>query len=61
MKRLHVYILSAVLGTVMVSTSCSDQLDQVNPNAQTESTFWKTQSDFDKALVACYSPTQGGH
>ena len=60
MKRLHVYILSAVLGTVMVSTSCSDQLDQVNPNAQTESTFWKIQSDFDKALVACYSPLKEG-
>ena len=60
MKKINIYIMCAALGLGMVYTSCSDQLDQENPNAQTESTFWRNESDFSKALVACYSPLKEG-
>jgi hypothetical protein len=60
MKKINIYIVCAALGIGMAYTSCSDQLDQVNPNAQTESTFWQNEADFSKALVACYSPLKEG-
>lgn len=44
----------------MIAISCDDQLNQTNPNAQTENTFWKTQSDFEKAIIACYTPIKTG-
>ena len=31
-------------------------MDQVNPNAATEETFWQNEADFEKALVSCYTP-----
>jgi hypothetical protein len=60
MKKLNIYILCMLVGVGMAASSCSDQLDQTNPNAQTEATFWKTQNDFNQALVACYSPLKEG-
>ncbi|MCH3981526.1 MAG: RagB/SusD family nutrient uptake outer membrane protein [Prevotella sp.] len=56
MKRINIYIVCAALGISLLSTACSDQLDQVNPNAATEATFWKNESDFTSALTACYTP-----
>lgn len=60
MKKQYAYIIYMALGMGMVGTSCSDQLEQFNPNAQTESTFWKNQLDYEEALVACYSPLKEG-
>lgn len=44
-----------LMGIVLLS-SCDAQLDQVNPNAATEETFWQNEADFEKALVSCYTP-----
>lgn len=60
MKKANIYIFCAVLGLSMIAASCSDKLDQINPNAQTESTFWQSENDYSKALVACYSPLKEG-
>lgn len=60
MKRINKYIFCIALGVGMLTASCSEQLDQVNPNAQTESTFWRSQNDYNQALIACYSPLKEG-
>ena len=36
--------------------SCNKQLEQVNPNKATESSFWKNESDFNLAMTSCYTP-----
>ena len=56
MKRINLYIMSAAMGLTLICASCSDQLDQVNPNSATEDTFWKNESDFNLALTSCYTP-----
>ena len=45
-----------VIATLMITTlfSCDKQLDQVNPNSQTSSSFWKTQNDAIQGVNACY-------
>ncbi len=41
------------------TTSCEgDLLDQVNPNAVTDGSFWQTESDFEKAVNALYGSLQ---
>ncbi len=45
-----------VLGTVLSFTACEGDLNQVNPNAATEDTFWKDSTDFNLALTSCYTP-----
>lgn len=55
MKKIFLYIIGAALGLLIIS-SCSDQLNQINPNNATEETFWKNESDFDLALTSCYTP-----
>lgn len=35
-------------------TSCTDKLDQQNPNLQTETNFWQTDDDFLAGLAATY-------
>ena len=55
MKRFN-YILYIALSCVFLWTSCDAQLDQINPNAATEETFWQNEEDFEKALVSCYTP-----
>lgn len=56
MKKTHIYMLGAALGLVVLTASCDDKLDQVNPNAATEATFWKDETDFNKAVTTCYTP-----
>ena len=56
MKRINLYIMGAAMGLTLICASCSDQLDQVNPNSATEDTFWKNESDFNLALTSCYTP-----
>ena len=48
--------MSAAMGLGLICASCSDQLDQVNPNSATEDTFWKDEADFNLALTSCYTP-----
>lgn len=35
---------------------CEGKLELTNPNEVTSETFWKTESDFKKALTTCYTP-----
>lgn len=54
MKHTLLYIGGLILS--MALGACSDQLDQVNPNHATESSFWKDSADFNLALTSCYTP-----
>ncbi|HWJ26461.1 MAG TPA: hypothetical protein VNS32_07950, partial [Flavisolibacter sp.] len=36
--------------------NCNKKLDQVNPNAQTSATFWKTGNDALQGVNAAYAP-----
>lgn len=40
MKRINSLLYMGLMGIVLLS-SCDAQLDQVNPNAATEETFWQ--------------------
>src|SRR6059058_2913248 len=46
------YGLSLCLVTLLAS--CAKQLEQVNPNAPTSASFWKTSSDAVAGVNACY-------
>src|SRR5665213_724883 len=48
--------LRYVIASLMITTlfSCDKQLNQVNPNNQTSSSFWKTQNDALQGVNACY-------
>jgi len=37
-------------------SGCEGQLDITNPNQPTDNTFWKTETDFKKAITSCYTP-----
>lgn len=56
MKKLYTLITCTLLSAGLTFTSCEDQLDQVNPNKQTEDTFWRNEADFELALTSCYTP-----
>lgn len=45
-----------VLLTGWFSTGCNKQLEQVNPNAQTASSYWKTSGDALAGIDAAYAP-----
>lgn len=64
MKRKSILLLN-ILSLFTIFSSCESQLNQINPNQPTEDTFWKTEADFEKALISCYtpftSPTSGGY
>ena len=55
MKKLYTLITCTLLSAGLTFTSCEDQLDQVNPNKQTEDTFWRNEADFELALTSCYT------
>ncbi|MDW7691404.1 RagB/SusD family nutrient uptake outer membrane protein [Flammeovirgaceae bacterium SG7u.111] len=57
MKKFKFYLIS-LLSFLLVMSSCEDDLEQVNPNAVTTGSFWKSASDFDKGLNAVYSALQ---
>jgi tetratricopeptide (TPR) repeat protein len=52
MKRINVLLIALV---VIAAAGCSKQLDQANPNAQTSTTFWKTQDDAIRGVNAAYA------
>ena len=60
MKRVYMYILSWVSILSLLCTSCDAQLDQVNPNKETEDTFWQDEEDFNLALTGIYTPLKIG-
>lgn len=60
MKHITSYIIWVIVGIGALFVSCSDQLDQTNPNNTTDQTFWQSESDFSQALTACYSPLKNG-
>ena len=53
MKRLNIYLVSALLmGTTV---SCSDFLQKDPPSSPSQSIFWQKKSDFDSALAGTFS------
>ncbi len=54
MKRISLYFITIVIGIICVS--CEGKLEQINPNAATENTFWQDEEDFELALTSCYTP-----
>lgn len=52
--RFFKYLLIASAVTLFIN--CEGKLDLTNPNKQTDETFWKNESDFEKALTSCYTP-----
>lgn len=53
MKRINIYLVSALLmGTTM---SCSDFLQKDPPSSPSQSIFWQKKSDFDSALAGTFS------
>lgn len=53
MKRINIYLVSALLmGTTV---SCSDFLQKDPPSSPSQSIFWQKKSDFDSALAGTFS------
>ena len=52
--RLHNYIGCLVLCMITL-VSCSDFLNEPNPNTITVNDFWKTESDFESGVMATYN------
>ena len=52
-------IIKAIVFPIYISlifVSCSDFLTEIDPNRITVESFWKTESDYNKALISTYSP-----
>jgi starch-binding outer membrane protein, SusD/RagB family len=45
---------------VTLFSSCSDELDKVNPNEVTNQSFWKNETDAVKGINSCYSTLHRG-
>ncbi|UXX81286.1 RagB/SusD family nutrient uptake outer membrane protein [Reichenbachiella carrageenanivorans] len=60
MKKIKNTILSVIVLSVLILSGCDhdDFLTEVNPNAITSDTFWKTQSDAHAALTTVYAALQ---
>ncbi len=57
LKQIKYALLAGIVA--VSSVGCEDQfLTQSNPNAITDMTFWKTSTDFDKAVNAMYGALQ---
>lgn len=54
MKSIQYILFVSLVG--WSAAGCNKQLDQVNPNAQTSSTFWKTATDALQGVNAAYAP-----
>lgn len=50
------YKWAILLAVLAILSSCEGKLDLTNPNQLTSATFWRTESDFSKAITACYTP-----
>ena len=58
MKKLR--YLTIVLLSGFIFTTCDDFLDEQNPNTITDQSFWITEQDFNKGLMAVYRTLQSG-
>lgn len=59
MKNIKISIkaLFTLLAVVLITVNCSEEnLNQVNPNAVTPASFWKTAEDAQKGIIGAYSP-----
>src|SRR6185437_5376267 len=54
MKTLNIKYIVFVAVMAFGTVGCNKQLNQVNPNQQTASTFWQTSSDAIAGLNAAY-------
>ncbi len=53
--KLIKYSLALALGFGMITTSCLDNLDVVNPNEQTSSSFGYTTDELEECVIAAYN------
>lgn len=60
MKTIQNKILKLSLLAILIFSSCSEStyLEEQNPNAITPDTFWKSEQQFNAALIAAYSALQ---
>ena len=60
MKNIKNIYIKLLLVTAITFISCDEDsfLEQVNPNAITENTFWNTESQFNTALTTVYGALQ---
>lgn len=56
MKKIILY--SLFVSFLLTVTGCSDFLEVAPPDEPSETTFWKTKSDFDAAMAGCYNGLQ---
>lgn len=52
--KIHNIQYSLAICAIIALFSCNKQLNQVNPNQQTSSSYWKTQADALAGVNACY-------
>ena len=50
-----------ILSSGILFTSCDDFLDEQNPNTITDKTFWVSEDDFTKGLMAAYNSLQSSN
>lgn len=55
MTSKNILIKAFFLICMSFAVSCTDFLNEVNPNTITEDQFWKTEPDFEKGLMAVYN------
>ena len=60
MKRINIFLIGIFSVISLLCMSCDTQLDQVNPNKETEETFWQDEEDFELALTSIYTPLKIG-
>lgn len=56
MKRYNIILTMLML--IVGFSSCSDQLNVINPNNQTTYDFGNSESDLQEAIIACYNRTR---
>ena len=56
MKKHTIKLILLVLILFTGSISCTDILDQTNPNALSTENFWQNEQQVQEALVGTYSP-----
>ncbi|WP_083823652.1 RagB/SusD family nutrient uptake outer membrane protein [Ochrovirga pacifica] len=55
MKAKYIQIITPLLLLMIIFQSCTDELDQINPNALTTSSYWKNTADMNAGLNAVYA------
>ena len=58
MKKNKKYIIASLIAVLMLTISCEDFDELVNPNEMTVDTFWQTEGDAVKGVNAVYSALQ---